>query len=292
MLRPIGAVASLTGISASTLRAWERRHKVVFPSRNSRGQRLYSAEDLARLLDLAKLVLSGYSISNIATLSTDELRRLRRRDTGINAKTHEIDFKERIVSCFHEKGDAQALRLLHSAAACLSAHDFLDKLIAPLMRNVGREWEARTLHCDKEHDISKVLTKVLRYYCALLECVASRPTVLLTTMPGDPHVLGCWATSYFVRSHGVRSTVLDKSSDAANVAAAVMRSGSSVLGLSISRMHRDDFAGWVRSLLALLPERFPIWIGGQGIVGKRPHLPTNITFIRSLKALGSNLRLL
>ncbi len=41
-LYPIRAVSRLTGVSAVTLRAWERRYGLIVPSRTAKGHRLYS----------------------------------------------------------------------------------------------------------------------------------------------------------------------------------------------------------------------------------------------------------
>ena len=46
----IGEVASIVGLSRHTIRAWERRHRLVQPERTPSGQRRYKAEDVALLL--------------------------------------------------------------------------------------------------------------------------------------------------------------------------------------------------------------------------------------------------
>ena len=55
---PIRAVARMTGLSADTLRAWERRYEAVAPGRSRRG-RLYTDAQVARLRQLADLVGRG-----------------------------------------------------------------------------------------------------------------------------------------------------------------------------------------------------------------------------------------
>ena len=47
---PIRVVAQRTGLTPATLRAWERRYRVVEPSRSEGGQRLYSDADVERLV--------------------------------------------------------------------------------------------------------------------------------------------------------------------------------------------------------------------------------------------------
>jgi DNA-binding transcriptional MerR regulator len=77
----IGAVSRLTGIAPDTIRAWERRYRLVSPTRSDSGLRLYSMEDVQRLLTVKKLKDLGEAVSTVARLSLDELReRLKQLD--------------------------------------------------------------------------------------------------------------------------------------------------------------------------------------------------------------------
>jgi len=69
----IGAVSRLTGISADTLRIWERRYQVVEPKRTEKGGRLYSQDDVTRLTMIKTLVDQGHAISTVANLEGQEL---------------------------------------------------------------------------------------------------------------------------------------------------------------------------------------------------------------------------
>lgn len=69
----IGAVSRLTGISADTLRIWERRYQLVVPQRTEKGGRLYSQDDVTRLTMIKTLVDNGHAISTVAPLQTREL---------------------------------------------------------------------------------------------------------------------------------------------------------------------------------------------------------------------------
>src|SRR5262245_6771668 len=72
---PIRAVSRLTGIGIDTLRAWERRHAAVTPTRDDRG-RMYTDADVARLRLLKTALERGHSIGRLAALSDKELRTL------------------------------------------------------------------------------------------------------------------------------------------------------------------------------------------------------------------------
>src|SRR5688500_14712400 len=56
----IKTVASLTGITPTTLRAWERRYDVVDPQRTASGYRVYSENDIAMLVRVKSLVDKGF----------------------------------------------------------------------------------------------------------------------------------------------------------------------------------------------------------------------------------------
>lgn len=83
-LFPIRVVAQLTGINPVTIRAWERRYRLVEPARTPGGHRLYSQVDVERLRAAARLVARGVSISGASRLllnsgeAHDE-----RRDNGL-----------------------------------------------------------------------------------------------------------------------------------------------------------------------------------------------------------------
>ncbi|MDB6059205.1 MAG: transcriptional regulator, MerR family, partial [Verrucomicrobiales bacterium] len=72
----IRAVVLATGLSAHVIRIWEKRYRVVQPARTGTNRRLYSAEDVERLILLREATQAGHSIGAIADLSADALRKL------------------------------------------------------------------------------------------------------------------------------------------------------------------------------------------------------------------------
>ncbi len=70
----IGAASRLTGITADTLRVWERRYGVVTPRRSPKGGRRYSREDVSRLALTKQLVDAGHAIGSVAGLNMEALQ--------------------------------------------------------------------------------------------------------------------------------------------------------------------------------------------------------------------------
>lgn len=70
----IGAASRITGIPVDTLRIWERRYSVVSPRRSKGADRLYSSQDIKRLILIKQLTDEGHAIGSIANLSNDKLQ--------------------------------------------------------------------------------------------------------------------------------------------------------------------------------------------------------------------------
>ncbi|CAN5406214.1 hypothetical protein BH23VER1_BH23VER1_26110 [soil metagenome] len=64
----ISAVAKLTGISEHCLRIWERRYKVVEPTRTDTKRRRYTQQDVERLVLIKNPLDCGDNISEVAGL--------------------------------------------------------------------------------------------------------------------------------------------------------------------------------------------------------------------------------
>jgi DNA-binding transcriptional MerR regulator len=69
-----GAAARLAGLPVETLRIWERRYSLSDAERSEHGQRLYSAEQVARLSLLKQLVDQGHAIGVLAGLAREQLQ--------------------------------------------------------------------------------------------------------------------------------------------------------------------------------------------------------------------------
>lgn len=69
-----GAAARLAGLPVETLRIWERRYSLSEAERSAHGQRLYSAEQVARLSLLKQLVDQGHAIGVLAGLAREQLQ--------------------------------------------------------------------------------------------------------------------------------------------------------------------------------------------------------------------------
>jgi MerR family transcriptional regulator, light-induced transcriptional regulator len=69
----IKALENFSGIKAHTIRIWEKRYSILEPDRTDSNIRMYSEEELKKILNVAYLNRNGLKISKIAVLDEDEL---------------------------------------------------------------------------------------------------------------------------------------------------------------------------------------------------------------------------
>ena len=72
-------VSQRTGLTPHVIRAWEKRYNAVVPERSPKNRRLYSEEDIQRLLLLKTITDAGHNISQVAKLETEDLTNLAQR---------------------------------------------------------------------------------------------------------------------------------------------------------------------------------------------------------------------
>lgn len=98
-LFPIGIVMKLTDLTARQIRYYEQ-HGLVIPARTSGNQRLYSFNDVSRLLEIKELIEKGVNIAGIKQVLLP-VSRDSEEATVINEQT-EVKRKELTDSQLHK----------------------------------------------------------------------------------------------------------------------------------------------------------------------------------------------
>jgi methylmalonyl-CoA mutase cobalamin-binding subunit len=276
---PIGVVARRTGISLHVLRAWERRYGLVSPVRTAGGQRLYSDGDIVRLKLLRQATEAGRPIGAVADVPTDELVALVGGDAppppapGGNGA---LDESLRAVrgACMEAARslDGPRLRaLLMRSVVQLNPADFVDRVIAPLLEQVGDEWHRGALSPAHEHLVSVTVRHVLAWTLDTFEASREAPVLIVTTVAGETHELGAMLAAVVAAEEGWRALYLGPSLPAGDIAKTVDATGA--LGVAVSIVYPDDeIAAKVGELRSALPSDRLLLAGGRGAVATRSAL--------------------
>ena len=184
---PIQSVSHLTNLSVDTIRAWEKRYGAVRPARATGGQRLFTPEDIARLVLLKAAVEAGESISHLAALGDVELQRVVREDHRSG------DSDDAAIAKLLKRTRAMDARLLArdlcATALQHSAIEFADDIIAPVMAEIA----LASRSADEATSQHLLLCETLRFVSVTLFAKYEQPSataaMLFLTLPGERHAI-------------------------------------------------------------------------------------------------------
>ena len=264
---PIGAVAKATGLSVDTLRAWERRYNAVMPAHSERG-RVYGDAEIRRLMLLKRAVDGGHPIGQVAGLRDAELEELNRQAQCYEGEGEPADTAAELkmivaamAACDVDATNEELGRL----AALMRPTDLVHRVVLPLMRHAGRNWEKGRLQVAQEHALSACVRNLLGALLRLGPRGQSAGLLLLTTPSGELHEFGILAAALLAAGHGFRVAYLGPNLPAREILYAAGRNVPRVvvLGLMKTNATRTVRAD-VQRLARDLDPRTELWMGGGG----------------------------
>jgi DNA-binding transcriptional MerR regulator/methylmalonyl-CoA mutase cobalamin-binding subunit len=273
---PISVVVKKTGISHHTIRAWEKRYGAVHPSRTSGNQRLYSDEDIDRLLLLKFAILSGRKINQIATLPRDRLREyinggplsVPAKEKPVAVIPDEGSLNDTLESCMDEVRRLDAKKLeetLIRASISFGKMTALEMIVAPLLKDIGMQWHDGSLRVMNEH----VATGVIRTFLGTLLLDLTRPDAYPAAVAATPvrelHEFGALISAVAAAADGWDVKYLGPDIPAEEIVKTAQLVDARAVILSIvmpgkNPLIRSDLA----KLSKFLPDNVTLFIGGSG----------------------------
>ncbi len=280
----IKAVSQATGLSIETLRAWERRYRVVEPRRDANGRRAYDPDDVIRLRKLREATERGHPISRLARLGEQDLDGLLQstRDT-VDRSASARSLGDQILSAAEDYRPADCDQLLAMALALLPVSQVVMDVLAPTLVEVGERWHRGQLAIAQERIISSAVRKQLSSVLDTYSRIADGPVMVLSTPAGERHELGILMCALLAAAKNVRCHYLGPDLPAGELATYAARVHADVVVLSV--LMTDDLEGMsaqVGQLAQLLPEQIEIWGGGAALQQAGPRLPERLRRLDSL----------
>jgi MerR family transcriptional regulator, light-induced transcriptional regulator len=187
----IQQVADLTGLSKQVIRKWEERYGIIQPKRLENGYRVYSQEDVKTLLKIKLLSEQGHTLKQAAFLVKEGEEDL------------EVPIvKEQEKSPNYEQWNEYVLRLLEKGSRCdeleinyilkqayhhVGLEPFLNNIVVPFLKEVGRKWESREWNEYQESVSSLVVRDFLVQIRRNYHYRESAPFVLGACLPYEQH---------------------------------------------------------------------------------------------------------
>lgn len=197
----IGELASMTGVGVHTLRVWEKRYGAPHSQRLPSGHRRYPKDEVPRLRAVASALESGYRASKVVTATLEELQALMGSKSFVEPKSDdtaaeqdELSSKGMLIESWvkeiHGYQDDVLISGFHEQWGRHGALNFILNFAAPLLARIGKGWETGELGVSHEHFASECLVSFLSEKWRQLNIRKNGPTVLITTLPGEPYSLG------------------------------------------------------------------------------------------------------
>ena len=246
-IHTIKYVSNRTGLSQHTIRAWERRYGALTPERTDTNRRLYSTEDLEKLMLLGAAVSAGHSIGRIAHLSIEDLRGLV-AEAGVSPVTVTGDYsplpmaakaataEECVIDALEATAalDSRSLEdVLARASADLGSVATIDRLVLPMLRQIGEEWRRGELRPAQEHLASAAIRSYLGRLLSTAQMPEGAPRIVVSTPAGMMHELGALVAAIYATAEGWNPVYLGANLPAEEIAGAALRSQARAIALSV-----------------------------------------------------------
>ncbi len=282
--------ASLAGVSAPTLRAWERRYGVVSPKRTPGGYRVYDDADVRLLRAMKVLVLAGWSTRAAA----EQVRAAGDASIAELDETTPVDTDHDGITLLARLAldlDPHALdEALDREFARAPFEDLVDSWLMPALAELGSWWQAGRVSIGGEHMVTAgVLRKLSAVYDAAVP-VTQGPLVLTGLPGGCRHELGVLAFATLLRRAGVNVRYLGGDLPTPSWVESVSQTDPAAIVLGVSTMSDVTAArDAINALRATCPEVL-VYVGGgaQAAVHVAAH-PLGHNLVEAMQALVSDL---
>lgn len=208
-----------TGITADTLRAWERRYGLPMPHRTEGGHRLYSERDIEIIKWLMAQQTSGLSISRavdryneLLASGSDPLAGSRPASgfapQNLSAVTNLDGLRDEWLNACLAYNEPQAEQIFNHAFAMHPVETVIAQLIQRGLHQIGELWYSGKVSVQQEHFASGLAMRRLEALIAASPSPTRRETIVLACPPNEWHAISLAMLHLFLRRRGFNAVYL------------------------------------------------------------------------------------
>jgi methanogenic corrinoid protein MtbC1 len=278
----ISDVSRIAGIPKDLLRMWERRYNYPKPERDRNGDRVYTDDELNKLILIRQLVDQGRRPGKLVTLELTELNEL------LKSSQTDLDFAQLIELL--RSGKAPELRdWLSRQIQSQGLRAFIHQVMVPANKLIGEAWLNGSLAVYEEHLYTEMVTSLVRQSLADIPAGAGEPRVMLTTLPGEQHTLGLLMVEALLRQGGCEVIAFGIEMPLRDIIDAARTHKVDVIGLSFSgNFNRDEAIIMLSGLRQMVDDETLIWVGGSAF-HDGGQLPDGVELLSDLYAVEQSL---
>jgi DNA-binding transcriptional MerR regulator/methylmalonyl-CoA mutase cobalamin-binding subunit len=229
----ISELSRRVGVSAETLRAWERRYGVLRPRRSAGNTRLYSALDEARVRLMKRHIGQHMPVAQAAEMAMSARLRLSPGNVDAIAPHEARRVLHDLAGSLDSFDESSADRALQQLFAAYGTTAVLRDVVIPYMHRVGERWAEYQLSVSQEHFASQ-------FFQTRLHALARGwdrglgPRAVIAAGPDDHHTLGLSCFGIALHQLGWRIVSLGPATPIDMVREAAAATSASLICISTS----------------------------------------------------------
>jgi MerR family transcriptional regulator, light-induced transcriptional regulator len=258
--------AEMVGIPVATLRAWQRRYRVVNPERSTAGYRLYGNEDIAVLRRMQALVTSGWSPKEASKAAASGEARVGTmpapRPDAPRGSGSADEAAPDLVEAAAALDPFAVSRMLDEHFATSSFEQIVDSWLLPQLDRLGRAWADNRVTVAGEHMVAAAVQRRLSAAFDAAGQDSRRSSFLLTGLPsGSRHELGILSFATAARRQGLAVLHLGTDLPLADWLSAVERQQPDAVVVAVPTP--SDVASAAKLVQRLSARQTLVALGGQ-----------------------------
>lgn len=203
----IKELEKLSGIKAHTIRIWEKRHKIIQPSRTTTNIRFYSDDDLKKIINVSLLNNSGIKISHIADMSMAEMNRKVLEISEVKSDTSV--YIDQLILAMIDMEEEAFEKVLSTIILRYGFERTVTEIIYPFLEKIGILWQAEHITPAHEHFMSNLIRQKIIVAIDGLQIPSKAAKKVVLFLPeGEMHELGLLFNHYLTRMLGYRTYYL------------------------------------------------------------------------------------
>lgn len=213
----VSQVEQLTGIRSHTLRIWERRYNFLTPDRTTTNIRLYTDEQLRKLLNIAILLRNGHRLSSLNKMSNQEIKDLVIEIFDAEDVALDDEMQGLIISMV-QMDEVGFTKILENQIGKVGVFETITKLIYPFMIHVGSLWRTDRVIPANEHFITNLVRRKLLTKIDAIPLPDTGARKIVLFLPEEEnHELGLFLADFLARELGWRTYYLGQNIPSDNI---------------------------------------------------------------------------